>query len=163
MGLVAGSDPAVPSRHASSADVSLAGARRVARRHRGLITVVGSLATAALLVSLLAGRRHEFADALSRRRCGVLAVTVLLQIVALVARSEAWHLSIEAAGGTVERRVLYRASSMQVLGSVVNGHLGVGRADRRAPPLVAGGQPAGADAGRRGVPDPRRSRRRWPR
>ena len=49
----------------------------------------------------------------------------LLQIVALVSRSEAWHLTIEAAGGTVERRVLYRASSMQVLGGVVNGHLGV--------------------------------------
>jgi uncharacterized membrane protein YbhN (UPF0104 family) len=42
-----------------------------------------------------------------------------------VSRSEAWHLTIEAAGGTVARRVLYRASSMQVLGSVINGHLGV--------------------------------------
>jgi uncharacterized membrane protein YbhN (UPF0104 family) len=52
-------------------------------------------------------------------------VTVLLQVVALLARSEAWHLTIEAAGGTVERRVLYRASSMQVLGSVLNTQLGV--------------------------------------
>jgi hypothetical protein len=52
-------------------------------------------------------------------------VTVLLQVVALLVRSEAWHLSIEAAGGTVARRVLYRASSVQVLGSVVNGQLGV--------------------------------------
>jgi uncharacterized membrane protein YbhN (UPF0104 family) len=50
---------------------------------------------------------------------------VLLQIVALLARSEAWHLSIQAAGGTVDRRVLYRASSMQVLGSVLNTQLGV--------------------------------------
>jgi uncharacterized membrane protein YbhN (UPF0104 family) len=40
-------------------------------------------------------------------------------------RSEAWHLSIEAAGGTVARRILYRASSMQVLGSLINGQLGV--------------------------------------
>jgi uncharacterized membrane protein YbhN (UPF0104 family) len=45
--------------------------------------------------------------------------------VALVARSEAWHITIEAAGGAVGRRVLYRASSMQVLGGVLNGHLGV--------------------------------------
>jgi cold shock CspA family protein len=52
-------------------------------------------------------------------------VTVLLQVVALVARSEAWHLSIEAAGGTVKRRVLYRASSMGVLGNVLNTQLGV--------------------------------------
>ena len=34
-------------------------------------------------------------------------------------------MTIEAAGGTVNRRVLYRASSMQVLGSLINGQLGV--------------------------------------
>ena len=55
----------------------------------------------------------------------IFAVTVLLQIVALLSRSEAWHLSVEAAGGTVERRALYRASSMQVVGSVLNSQLGV--------------------------------------
>ena len=33
--------------------------------------------------------------------------------------------TIEAAGGAVDRRILYRASSMQVLGGVINGHLGV--------------------------------------
>jgi hypothetical protein len=42
----------------------------------------------------------------------ILGVGVLLQIVALLSRSEAWHLSIQAAGGTVERRALYRASSV---------------------------------------------------
>jgi uncharacterized membrane protein YbhN (UPF0104 family) len=55
----------------------------------------------------------------------VLVATVLLQIVALLVRSEAWHRTIQAAGGTVGRRVLYRASSMQVLGSVINGNLGI--------------------------------------
>jgi uncharacterized membrane protein YbhN (UPF0104 family) len=99
--------------------------RRFGRRRRGLITVLGSLATAAVLALLLAGRRHEFTTALSGAGASVLAVTVLLQIVALLARSEAWHLTIEAAGGTLDRRVLYRASSMQVLGSVINGQLGV--------------------------------------
>jgi hypothetical protein len=34
-------------------------------------------------------------------------------------------LTIEAAGGTLRRRVLYRASSVQVLGGTLNGHLGV--------------------------------------
>lgn len=102
-----------------------AGLRGFGRRHRTPITVLGSLATAAVLVFLLAGRRHEFADALSDATMRVLAVAALLQIVALLARSEAWHLTIGAAGGTVGRRVLYRASSMQVLGGVVNGHLGV--------------------------------------
>jgi uncharacterized membrane protein YbhN (UPF0104 family) len=118
----------------------LSGVRRFGRRRRGFITVVVSLATAAVLVALLAGRRDEFTAALSAAGPSVLAVTVLLQIVALVARSEAWHLSIGAAGGTVARRVLYRASSMQVLGSVVNGNLGVAAriaALRRSSPEVS--------------------------
>lgn len=102
-----------------------AGLRDFGRRHRTLITVLGSLTTAAVLVFLLAGRRHEFADALGDATPAVLAAAALLQIVALLARSEAWHLTIEAAGGTVDRRVLYRASSMQVLGGMLNGQLGV--------------------------------------
>jgi uncharacterized membrane protein YbhN (UPF0104 family) len=116
------------------------GARRVGRRRRGVITVVVSLAAAAALVALLADRRDEFTAALSAASAWVLAVTVLLQIVALVARSEALHLTIEAAGGTVDRRVLYRASSMQVVGSVINGQLGVAAriaALRRSSPEVA--------------------------
>jgi uncharacterized membrane protein YbhN (UPF0104 family) len=119
--------------------VTFGGARRAARRHRGLITVAGSLAMAALLVWVLAGRRHEFADALAAASLWVLAATALLQVVALLARSEAWHLTIGAAGGTVDRRVLYRASSMQVLGSVINGNLGVAAriaALRRSSPEV---------------------------
>jgi uncharacterized membrane protein YbhN (UPF0104 family) len=117
-----------------------AGLRDFGRRRRTLITIVGSLATAAVLLFLLAGRRHQFAAALSGASAGVLALTVLLQIVALLARSEAWHLSIRAAGGTVDRRVLYRASSMQVLGGVLNGQVGVAAriaALRRSSPTVS--------------------------
>jgi uncharacterized membrane protein YbhN (UPF0104 family) len=99
--------------------------RRFGRRRRAPIAVAGSLATAAVLVILLAGRRDEFAAALSSAAVGVLVVTALLQVVALLARAEAWHLTIEAAGGTVGRRVLYRASSMQVLGGVLNSQVGV--------------------------------------
>jgi uncharacterized membrane protein YbhN (UPF0104 family) len=95
------------------------------RRHRTLLTIVGSLGTAAVLVWLLAGRREEFTSALASVPAWTIVVTVLLQAVALVSRSEAWHLTIEAAGGTVARRVLYRASSVQVLGGVLNSHLGV--------------------------------------
>jgi uncharacterized membrane protein YbhN (UPF0104 family) len=99
--------------------------RAFSRRHRVLITIAGSLGSAAILAIVLAGKRDEFEAALSNTALWVVAVTVGLQILALVARSEAWHVSIQAAGGIVERRVLYRASSMQVLGSVINGHLGV--------------------------------------
>jgi hypothetical protein len=87
--------------------------------------VAGSLATAAALAWLLAGRRDEFAAALSSVAVWVVVVTVLLQVVALVSRSEAWHLTIQAAGGTVKRRVLYRASSLQVVGGTFNSQLGV--------------------------------------
>jgi uncharacterized membrane protein YbhN (UPF0104 family) len=123
-----GGEPVAPSQRSriGASLGELVGALRCfGRRRRGLIAVVGSLATAAVLVWLLSGRRHEFVDALSAATGWVLAATVVLQIVALVARSEAWHLTIQAAGGTVDRRVLYRASSMQVLGSVINGQLGV--------------------------------------
>jgi hypothetical protein len=116
-----------------------AGLRDFGRRRRTLITVVGSLATAAILAFLLAGRRHEFAAALSVA-AWVIVVTVLLQIVSLLARGEAWHLSIQAAGGTVDRRILYRAFSMQVLGSVLNTQLGVAAriaALRRSSPAVS--------------------------
>jgi uncharacterized membrane protein YbhN (UPF0104 family) len=107
------------------------------RRHRTLLTVAGSLVTAAILVWLLAGRREEFTSALSSVAAWVIVATVLLQTLALVSRSEAWHLTIEAAGGSVSRRVLYRASSVQTLGGVLNSHLGVAAriaALRRASP-----------------------------
>ena len=89
---------------------------------------------------VLAGRRGEFTAALSQAGLWLLAVTAVLQVVALVARSEAWHVTIDAAGGEVPRRVLYRASSAQVLGSLINGQLGVAAriaALRRSSPDVA--------------------------
>ncbi|WP_272476339.1 hypothetical protein [Baekduia alba] len=96
--------------------------------------------TAGALVAALAGRRDEFTTALSSAPLTILLVAALLQVVALLSRTEAWHLSIEAAGGTVARRILYRASSMQVVGSVLNGQLGVAAriaALRRSSPTVS--------------------------
>jgi uncharacterized membrane protein YbhN (UPF0104 family) len=99
--------------------------RDAARRHRVAIVIVGSVVAAAIIVATLAGQRHEFSTALSSASIPILIATTALQALALVSRTEAWHLSIEAAGGTVSRRVLFRASSMQVIGGVLNGHLGV--------------------------------------
>jgi uncharacterized membrane protein YbhN (UPF0104 family) len=138
----AGSQPIGPSprpRGASRLAELTARLRDFVRRRRTLIAVVGSLVTAAVLLFLLAERRHEFAAALSVA-AWVLAVTVLLQIVALLARSEAWHLTIRAAGGTVDRRVLYRASSMGVLGGLLNAQAAVAAriaALRRSSPDVS--------------------------
>jgi uncharacterized membrane protein YbhN (UPF0104 family) len=114
--------------------------RAFGRRWRVQIWIAGSLATAGILAYVLAGQRDEFANALESASIWILLVAALLQIVALVSRSEAWHLTIEAAGGTVPRRVLYRASAMQTIGGVVNGHLGVAvriGALRRSSPEIA--------------------------
>jgi uncharacterized membrane protein YbhN (UPF0104 family) len=114
--------------------------RAFGRRRRVQIWIAGSLGTAAILAYVLAGQRDEFAHALESASIWVLLVTTLLQIVALLSRTEAWHLTIEAAGGRVARRVLYRASGLQVLGGAVNGHLGVAvriGALRRSSPEVS--------------------------
>lgn len=103
----------------------LAAVRSFRRRHRKSIAITGSLLAAALLVSVLAGRRHEFATAVASASIAVLALAAALQVVALLARSEAWHRSIEAAGGTVDRRILYRASSMGYVGTLLNAQVGV--------------------------------------
>jgi uncharacterized membrane protein YbhN (UPF0104 family) len=140
---VASSEPLGPSprpRGGNRPGKLIAGLRDFGRRRRALITVAGSLVTAAVLAFVLAGRRDEFAAALSDAAAWVLAVTVLLQIVALLARSEAWHLTIQAAGGTVDRRVLYRASSMGVLGGLLNAQVAVAAriaALRRSSPVVS--------------------------
>lgn len=115
------SEPRRPGRFA----LTVAALRRFRRRHRRRIAITGSLAAAAVLAYVLSGRRDEFVTALESASMGVLAAAAGLQVVALLARSEAWHRCIEAAGGTVDRRILYRASSMGYVGSVLNSQLGV--------------------------------------
>jgi hypothetical protein len=95
------------------------------RRHRRPVTVlVVCLVTAALAVAL-AGKEDEFGTALGSASALVLLAAVALQIVALLARTEAWRVCVAEAGGTAERRRLYRASSMGFVGSLVNAQLGV--------------------------------------
>ena len=118
--------PVASSEPAGRSPAELIGRLRwFGRRRHGLITVLGSLATAAVLVWLLSGHREEFVAALSSAPGWVLGATVLLQVVALVSRSEAWHLTINAAGGTRRpARALPRVEHAG-LGSVLNGQLGV--------------------------------------
>ena len=114
--------------------------RDFGRRHRVPIVIVGSIVAAAAFVSCLPGARRRVLDgavvcvasdpARDRRAPG--------------ARARVAHRglapSIEAAGGEVSRRVLFRASSVQVVGSVFNGHLGVAAriaALRRSSPDVS--------------------------
>jgi hypothetical protein len=55
----------------------------------------------------------------------ILSLATLLQIVALLARTEAWYVCVRATGATVARRVLFRAAGVGYLASVVNGSLGL--------------------------------------
>lgn len=97
---------------------------------------------------VLAGRAGQFSAALQTAPSSLLALAVLLQIVALLARSEAWYVCVRAAGATVGRRVLYRAAAVGAVASVLNGSFGVAariaslrraapQATPRAPALMA--------------------------
>ena len=90
-----------------------------------VLSVLGALAVTGVLGFVLEGRRGQFVAALHSAPISLLAVSVVLQIVALLARSEAWNVCVRAAGGTVPRRVLFRAAGVGYLASIVNGSLGM--------------------------------------
>ncbi len=89
------------------------------------VSVLGAVAVTGVLGFVLAGHRGQFVAALHSAPISLLAVSVGLQIVALLARSEAWNVCVRAAGGTVPRRLLFRAAGVGYLASVVNGSLGM--------------------------------------
>ena len=95
------------------------------RRHPARVTVVGSLIVAAALVAGLWGMRDEFGAAFGSASLLILGAAILLQVIWLVARSEAWHVCVDAAGGTVTRRRLYRAASLGYLGNLFNSNFGL--------------------------------------
>ena len=93
-------------------------------RRRVAATVAGALVAAGVLAWALAGQRDEFAIALGSAPVWILLLAAALQVLALVSRSEAWHASVTAAGGTVSRRRLHRAAGTGNLASVLNSQLG---------------------------------------
>jgi uncharacterized membrane protein YbhN (UPF0104 family) len=92
--------------------------------HRKWVTGAGTLVTLCGLAVVLAGRWGRLADAAVGVSGWLLGAAVVLHIASLVARSEAWNISVRAAGGTVTRRRLYRAASVGYIGNIVNGELG---------------------------------------
>ncbi len=91
---------------------------------RGMaVTLVGAGTVVALLAWALAGERDEFSAALGTAPMWLLLLAAVLQLAALVSRSEAWHASVRAAGGTVSRRRLHGAAGLGNLASVVNTQL----------------------------------------
>jgi len=95
-------------------------------RHSAAVTVIGSLVVAAALVVGLWGKREDFVEAFGSASLKTLTVAIALQVVWLVARSEAWHVCVAAAGGNVDRRRLYRAAAVGYLGNLFNSNFGLG-------------------------------------
>jgi hypothetical protein len=77
-----------------------------------------------VLGAALMGKWPELKAGVTGAPGPVVALAVALQVLALVSRSEAWHVSVLASGGTVKRRRLYRASSMGFVGGLLNTQLG---------------------------------------
>jgi Lysylphosphatidylglycerol synthase TM region len=114
-------------------------------RRRVALSVLGALVVTGMLAFVLAGRGGQFSAALRTAPASLLALAVLLQIVALLARSEAWNVCVRAAGGTVGRRVLFRAAAVGCVASVLNGSFGMAAriaSLRRAAPQTSPRVPA---------------------
>jgi uncharacterized membrane protein YbhN (UPF0104 family) len=95
-----------------------------AGRRRTALTAVVSVLASLVLVVALAGKWGELEAGITGAPLAIVLVATLLQVLALVSRSEAWHVSVRASGATVSRRRLYRASSMGCVGNLVNVQLG---------------------------------------
>lgn len=93
-------------------------------RRRGALTVLGTVLAVGVLVFVLAGRWGQFASAAAGAPWWALSAAAVLQSASLLARSESWNVCVDAAGGTVGRRRLYRAAGVGYLGNIVNGELG---------------------------------------
>jgi hypothetical protein len=94
-------------------------------RRRILLTTVGTLVVLGVLAYVLAGRSSQFAAALLAAPIWVLSLAALLHLTSLLTRCEAWNRCVLAAGGTVPRRVVYRAAGIGSLASVISAQLGV--------------------------------------
>ena len=90
-----------------------------------MISLGGGTVVAVALAIGLAGHGHDFVVALGSAPIWVLGAAVALHVLWLIARSEAWSVCIGAAGGSVPRRQLYRASSIGYLGNIFNGQFGL--------------------------------------
>jgi hypothetical protein len=97
--------------------------RRCRERRNGLV-LAASIGASLVLAAVLVAKWDELEAGVTGASLAVVTVAVVLQIVALVSRSEAWLACVRASGGSVSRRRLYRASGMGGLGSQLNSQLG---------------------------------------
>jgi hypothetical protein len=94
-------------------------------RRRFVLSILGAALVTGVLAVELTGRRAQFTAALHAAPVWILSFTVMLQIVSLIARTEAWNVCVRATGATVPRRLLFRAAGVGYLFSLLNGSLGL--------------------------------------
>jgi uncharacterized membrane protein YbhN (UPF0104 family) len=94
------------------------------RHSKGVSIAFGVAVTAALVIGLY-DKRDDFAASLGSASIWVLAGAAALQVIWLIARSEAWHVCVVAAGGSCGRRPLYRAAAVGYLGNLLNSSFGL--------------------------------------
>jgi uncharacterized membrane protein YbhN (UPF0104 family) len=102
-----------------------AGARLERPPWRRVVAVVLPIVAFGALTAVVVSRRDVFTAALGSAPVWLLIAAVALQLVALLSRSEAWHRCVEAAGSTVPRRGVFRASGLGGLGGILNGQVGL--------------------------------------
>lgn len=95
------------------------------RRHSKAVSILFGIAVTAALIIGLYDKRDAFAESLGAASPAILAAAIALQVVWLIARSEAWHVCVLAAGGTAGRRPLYRAAAVGYLGNLLNSSFGL--------------------------------------
>jgi uncharacterized membrane protein YbhN (UPF0104 family) len=95
-----------------------------ARWRRITATGLPIVALAALTVVIVI-HRHTFVRVFEATPLWLVAAAVALQLLALLARCEAWRLCVHAAGATVARCGVFRASGIGGLVSILNGGAGV--------------------------------------
>jgi len=80
-----------------------------------VLTIAASVGATAAVVALVASHATEVGDALSLATFEQVAALVVLHLLALVLRAEAWGLCLTGAGAPVERRRLHATSSLRFL------------------------------------------------
>jgi uncharacterized membrane protein YbhN (UPF0104 family) len=94
---------------------------RAARR--GATALIGVALVAGMLIAL-ASHRHAFVRAVAGVPVATLLLAAGLHAGSVVARSEAWAVSVAAAGGTLRRRAAYQVASLSFAANVLSPSLG---------------------------------------
>lgn len=95
------------------------------KRHSKAVSFGFAIVVSAALLVGLYGERDAFASALDSASIWLLIAAVITHVGWLLARSEAWHVCVDAAGADCGRRPLYRASAIGYLGNVFNSSFGL--------------------------------------